>query len=129
MFYPQLFDAISAPVKDLIKRLLKVNPEERISAAEVLAHPWLQDPFMIKKAEALMATQIRTRKRLLEVEMGAAIQGDKRLRQEEYDQVERSIRQLDLSFNGGHFQVDSGVSVSVFKTPVGGGAPSHGCRV
>lgn len=107
VFYPQLFDVISAPAKDLIQRLLKVNPEERISAAEVLSHPWLQDPFMIKKAEALMATQIRTKKRLLEVEMGAGIQGDKRLRQE-YDQA------------------DSGVSVSVFKTPVGGGAPING---
>ena len=33
-FYPQLLDTISSPAKDLISRLLKVNPEERISAAE-----------------------------------------------------------------------------------------------
>ena len=28
--------------KDLIGKLLKVSPEERISAEEILKHPWLQ---------------------------------------------------------------------------------------
>ena len=34
--------------KDLISRLLKVNHEERISAAEIMKHPWLQDSQVIR---------------------------------------------------------------------------------
>ena len=40
--YPQLFDNISANAKDLISRLLKPSPDERISAEEILKHPWLK---------------------------------------------------------------------------------------
>jgi len=65
-FYPQLFDTISSPAKDLISRLLKVNPEERISAAEIMKHPWLQDSQVIRRATALMNTQVKGRKRLVE---------------------------------------------------------------
>jgi len=33
---------ISNDAKDLILRLLRVNPDERIEAADVLDHPWIQ---------------------------------------------------------------------------------------
>ena len=36
--YPEL----SREVRDLLKRMLKKNPAERISIDEVLAHPWMQ---------------------------------------------------------------------------------------
>ena len=55
-FYPQLFDTISSPTKELISRLLKVNPEERISAEEIMNHSWLQDSQFIRWATALMNT-------------------------------------------------------------------------
>ena len=35
-FYPSLFDIISSPAKDLIRRLLKLSPTERLSAEEIL---------------------------------------------------------------------------------------------
>ena len=56
-------DTISTPAKDLISRLPKVNPEERTSAAELMKHPWLQDSQVIRRATALMKTQVKGRKR------------------------------------------------------------------
>eukprot|EP00092_Neocalanus_flemingeri_P094274 GFUD01119867.1.p1 GENE.GFUD01119867.1~~GFUD01119867.1.p1 ORF type:complete len:515 (-),score=128.52 GFUD01119867.1:119-1663(-) len=78
-FYPQLFDTISSTAKDLIARLLKVSPEERISAEEILLHPWLQDTQIVRRATALMATQLRGKKRLVE-EIEAEPVPDKRSR-------------------------------------------------
>ena len=43
---------------------LKISPEERISAEEIMKHPWLQESQVIRQANALMATQLRDRKRL-----------------------------------------------------------------
>jgi hypothetical protein len=44
---------------------LKISPEEeRISAEEIIKHPWLQESQIIRQANALMATQLRDRKRL-----------------------------------------------------------------
>ena len=59
-------DTISTPAKDVISRLLKVNPEERISAAEIMKHSWLQDSQVIRRATALMNTQVKGRKMLVE---------------------------------------------------------------
>ena len=66
-FYPQLFDKISVEAKDLIQKCLKVEPSERISAEEIVNHPWLQkDSAVIERARALMASQMKGKKRLLE---------------------------------------------------------------
>jgi len=65
-YYPSLFDRLSKDCKDLIDRCLKVNPSERISAAEILGHPWLQDKLIVKRAKDLMASQLRGKKRLIE---------------------------------------------------------------
>jgi hypothetical protein len=43
---------------------LKISLEERISAEEIMKHPWLQESQVIRQANALMATQLRDRKRL-----------------------------------------------------------------
>ena len=45
VFYPKLFGNISEDALDLIKKLLKVDPNERISSSEILQHPWLQVTF------------------------------------------------------------------------------------
>lgn len=42
VFYPKLFGNISEDAQDLIQKLLKVDPNERISSAEILQHSWLQ---------------------------------------------------------------------------------------
>jgi len=57
IFYPQLFNSVSKEAKDLITKLLKVRPEERLSANEILEHPWLQDQDMRTEAHALMKEQ------------------------------------------------------------------------
>ena len=62
-FYSNIFDPLSAELKDLITKCLKVEPEERISAEEILNHPWLQDQAIIRRAKALMATQTRQGKK------------------------------------------------------------------
>jgi serine/threonine-protein kinase Chk2 len=78
--YPALFDPLSAEAKDLIGCLLKASPEERLSADAILRHPWLQEPAMLRRAEALMDTQRRTRKRLLGEEEAGVPGGEKRRR-------------------------------------------------
>jgi len=109
-FYPSLFDSISAPAKDLIRKLLRTNPEERLSAEEILRHPWLQDQAMIKKAECLMDTQRKSKKRVLgEEEAGG---GEKRARVGEV-----------VASKAGESRPSSDApdcSVSVFKLPATG---------
>lgn len=46
---------ISAEGKDLLANLLKVNPEERLSAGEALRHPWF-DARTIQECRAIMKT-------------------------------------------------------------------------
>ena len=38
----QMYVQISDEAKDLIRRLLRVNPEKRLTLEQVLAHPWIQ---------------------------------------------------------------------------------------
>ena len=65
-FYQQLFDNISVEAKDLIQKCLKVEPSERISAEEILNHPWLtNDSDVIERARVLMSSQMKGKKRLL----------------------------------------------------------------
>jgi len=109
-FYPSLFDSISAPAKDLIRKLLRTNPEERLSAEEILRHPWLQDQAMMKKADCLMDTQRKSKKRVLgEEEAGG---GEKRARVGEV-----------VASKAGDSRPSSDApdcSVSVFKLPATG---------
>jgi len=65
-YYPSLFDRLSKECKSLIDRCLKVDPSERISAIEILEHPWLQDKSIVKRAKDLMSSQLRGKKRLIE---------------------------------------------------------------
>ena len=41
--------------------MLKLSPTERLSAEEILKHPWLQDTVIVRKAEVLMDTPRRSR--------------------------------------------------------------------
>ncbi len=40
---PRQWDHISEPAKDLIRRMLRVDPRERITVEQALSHPWLID--------------------------------------------------------------------------------------
>ncbi|XP_022088001.1 peripheral plasma membrane protein CASK-like isoform X1 [Acanthaster planci] len=40
---PRQWDHISEPAKDLVRRMLRVDPRERITVEEALRHPWLRD--------------------------------------------------------------------------------------
>ena len=41
-FRKEYFENVSDQAKDLIKKLLVVDPEKRFSSDEILQHPWLQ---------------------------------------------------------------------------------------
>ena len=58
-FPEQLWGSISPEAIDLVKKLMTLKPQARLSAAETLMHPWMQDQTVIDRAEALMKTQRR----------------------------------------------------------------------
>lgn len=43
---------------DMIKRLLTLNPKDRITTTEALAHPWMQDDDVIKEAKKLIGEEV-----------------------------------------------------------------------
>ncbi|XP_072922049.1 serine/threonine-protein kinase Chk2 isoform X2 [Hemitrygon akajei] len=49
---------VSETAKDLVKKLLVVDPEKRLSTEEALNHPWMQDEDMKRKVKQLMYPQI-----------------------------------------------------------------------
>ncbi|XP_073697312.1 serine/threonine-protein kinase Chk2 [Garra rufa] len=56
-FIPSQWKKVSNEAKDLIKKLLVVDPEKRLSVEEALAHPWLNDDEMKNTANQLMQLQ------------------------------------------------------------------------
>lgn len=80
------FSQLSEDLKDVITKCLKLEPEDRISAKDILKHPWLQDPVIIKKANLLMRTQMRQgKKRVInEVDYMESSDGGKRMKIGEY---------------------------------------------
>lgn len=53
------WDDISEEAKDLVRKLLRVDPKDRLSAAEVLEHPWIQSA---EKGRALEAAAARLKR-------------------------------------------------------------------
>ncbi|KAF6716944.1 Serine/threonine-protein kinase Chk2 [Oryzias melastigma] len=51
---PKKWEHISNQAKDMVRKLLVVDPKERMSIAEALQHPWLQDQEMLATAQRLM---------------------------------------------------------------------------
>ena len=41
-FYSPYWDTVSEEAKDLVSRLLKMDPDARLTADQVLRHPWLR---------------------------------------------------------------------------------------
>jgi serine/threonine protein kinase len=48
---------ISEDAMDLVRKLMTVSAQKRLSASETLQHVWLKDPVVVEKAERLMETQ------------------------------------------------------------------------
>uniref|UniRef100_A0A8K9V011 non-specific serine/threonine protein kinase n=1 Tax=Oncorhynchus mykiss TaxID=8022 RepID=A0A8K9V011_ONCMY len=53
-FIPSKWDGISDDAKDVVKRLLVVDPNARLTIEEALHHPWLMDEAMKETAECIM---------------------------------------------------------------------------
>ncbi|KAM9744438.1 serine/threonine-protein kinase Chk2 [Menidia menidia] len=51
---PSRWRRVSGPAKDLVRRLLVVDPAQRLSIDQALQHRWLQDPEMQQTAHRLM---------------------------------------------------------------------------
>ncbi|XP_031167358.1 serine/threonine-protein kinase Chk2 isoform X1 [Sander lucioperca] len=51
---PSKWRHISDPAKDVVRKLLVVDPSKRMTIEEALQHPWLQDDVMMKTAHRLM---------------------------------------------------------------------------
>lgn len=43
-FESPFWDHVSVEAKDLVTKLLTVNPEQRLAAADILTHPWMNPP-------------------------------------------------------------------------------------
>jgi len=63
VFYPQLFGSVSEAAKDLISKLLKAKPTERLSADEIMEHPWLKDHIVRNKVAQLLGEQQQRQKK------------------------------------------------------------------
>lgn len=48
IFTEDNYPHISAPAKDLLKKMLIIDPKQRISASEALNHPWLQSSLQVQ---------------------------------------------------------------------------------
>jgi serine/threonine protein kinase len=55
-FYQEDWSAISSQARNLIKSLLKVNPDDRYSASQSLHHEWIADA----KADELSKTSLKS---------------------------------------------------------------------
>ncbi|CAI8011664.1 Serine/threonine-protein kinase Chk2, partial [Geodia barretti] len=59
-FSPEYWKDVSSDAIDLIRKLLTLNPKERISMADALRHPWLKDDDVISRARQLMESSPTT---------------------------------------------------------------------
>ena len=48
---------VSDEARDMIKRLLTLNPDNRITTSDALVHPWMKDDNIINEASKLMGDE------------------------------------------------------------------------
>ncbi|XP_027627394.1 LOW QUALITY PROTEIN: serine/threonine-protein kinase Chk2 [Tupaia chinensis] len=56
-FIPEVWAEVSEKALDLVKKLLVVDPKERLTTEEALKHPWLQDEDMKSKFQDLLSEE------------------------------------------------------------------------
>ncbi|XP_071848698.1 serine/threonine-protein kinase Chk2-like [Apostichopus japonicus] len=79
-FPDKYWSGISDDAKDLIKRLLTVDPQRRLTTTKALQHSWLSNPDIKRRAEQLMHPNIINNNM-----PPPAVPGKKRLREDEND--------------------------------------------
>ena len=57
-FHADYWKDVSEEAVDLVKRLLTVCPEDRVTVEGVLEHPWMQDQAVITRVRGLMKDEI-----------------------------------------------------------------------
>lgn len=67
-FIPSQWKKVSNEAKDLIKKLLVVDPEKRLSVEEALTHPWLNNDEMRNTADQLMQCETSKKRKAEEAE-------------------------------------------------------------
>ncbi|XP_016295372.1 serine/threonine-protein kinase Chk2-like [Sinocyclocheilus anshuiensis] len=67
-FIPSQWKKVSNEAKDLIKKLLVVDPEKRLSVEAALTHPWLNDDEMRNTADQLMQCETSKKRKAEEAE-------------------------------------------------------------
>lgn len=61
-FDPAYWSSISFPAQDLVRRLLVVNPAKRLTAEQILSHPWLSKDNSAVPNTHLSATMVAMKK-------------------------------------------------------------------
>ncbi|TRY96707.1 hypothetical protein DNTS_005950 [Danionella cerebrum] len=67
-FSASLWNNISNEAKDLVRKLLVVDPQNRLSIEEALEHPWLLDEIMRETAQQLMHPETTRKRKAQETE-------------------------------------------------------------
>nr|CAD7604786.1 unnamed protein product [Timema genevievae] len=56
---PSVWDKVSPPARDLVQRMLEVDPRLRISVKHILGHKWMKDSRLKSKVHSLMKAEIK----------------------------------------------------------------------
>lgn len=108
-FPDKYWAGVSSDGKDLIKRLLTVDPQRRLTTTKALQHPWLADPEIQRRAEELMHPNHINNN--MPPPSAVPMSGKKRLREDEQSKEEDGNRP-DASENGQRISAKSSRSSS-----------------
>jgi serine/threonine protein kinase len=56
-YKPGRWNSVSRHGQTLVTKMLKTNPEKRLTIAEVIEHAWLRDPTVTRKVKSLVFTK------------------------------------------------------------------------
>ncbi|ESQ38126.1 hypothetical protein EUTSA_v10028617mg [Eutrema salsugineum] len=99
-FESQPWPSISLSAKDLIKKMLNKNQKKRISAGEVLEHPWIKTEASDKPIDGVVLTrlkQFRAMNKLKKLALKVIAEG---LSEEEIKDLKTTFEKMDTDKNG-----------------------------
>ncbi|MES1916015.1 MAG: hypothetical protein MHM6MM_007877 [Cercozoa sp. M6MM] len=100
-FHPNKDRQLSDDVRDFIKQLLKLNPEERISIKEALAHPWIAGDAQATEAlGADMLDELRNFQRSCKLKKMLAQQLVVEMTEEETQHLRKAFDAVDTNGDG-----------------------------
>ncbi|EXB81510.1 Calcium-dependent protein kinase 29 [Morus notabilis] len=92
--------SISAPAKDLIKKMLTVDPKKRITAAEALEHPWLKEEVSDKPIDSAVLSRIRQFRAMNKMKKLALKVMAENLSEEEIHGLKQMFNNMDTDGSG-----------------------------